>query len=111
MVNDPVVDRVISGAPSADAVTWKLNGERSVVDALVSETVTSGRPAEPGVTSPGLSGMLGWEEVAGAAGCCLCRWGWEVASDRFRGTCSRWARARPQLRSDRYLTPSKIIAS
>ena len=52
-INEPVVDWVSSVAPSTVAVTWKLNGERFVVEEFVSVTVTCGTPNVPTVSWPG----------------------------------------------------------
>ena len=40
-VSEPVIDEVISGAPSAVAVMWKPNAVNDVVDVDVSETVSA----------------------------------------------------------------------
>ena len=50
----PVIDWVISEAPSAVAVTVKLKGASAVVEVDVSVTVSAGTPLEPEVSWPGV---------------------------------------------------------
>ncbi len=54
-VSDPVSDWLISGAPSAVAVTVKLNGASSVLEVESRVTVSAGTPVEPDVSCPGVS--------------------------------------------------------
>ena len=58
-----MIDWVISGAPSAVAVTVKLKGASAVVEVEVSVTVSTGTPPEPGLTWPGASVIDDWLSV------------------------------------------------
>ena len=50
--SEPVIERVISAAPSAMAVTVKVNGASAVADVDVNVTVSTAAPSEP-VAWPG----------------------------------------------------------
>ena len=67
-VSEPVIDWVISGAPSAVAVTVKLKGASAVVEVEVSVTVSDGYATRAGVAWPGASVIDDWLEAARHAG-------------------------------------------